>query len=243
MLGIAPGCAESESVLFIRQAQVPQQGSGSACTYNPSPSSTHLPGGVLDVAIRTQYTATLLVGNQMVDRGSKDELRTETSRVQLHGTEVYVKDAAGRVIAGPYTVPGTGLVDPASGSNPSFGLISTVLIDSVTGSRLADELFALPFGTIRRLTAHAKVFGRTLGGTEVESGEWQFPIDVCYGCLVSFPPEADDPAQPGPDCLNVSSSESRAATPCNPGQDDPVDCRICKRVAPSSGVCDPIINE
>ena len=238
LMTAAPGCAESESVLFIRQAQIPQQSSGGGCVYDSSASTSRFLSGVLDVSIRTQYTAGLLVGNQMVDRGSKDDLRTETSRVQLEGTEVYVKDASGNRIAGPYTVPGTGLVDPASGSNPSFGLITTVLIDSVTGSRLANDLAQLPYGTIRRLTSHVKVFGRTLGGTEVESGEWQFPIDVCYGCLVRFPTEANNPNYDTPNCLNLSG-ESQLTTPCNPGQDDPIDCRVCKLVASDPSVCEP----
>ena len=239
LLGIAPGCADSESTLFIRQVQIPQQSSGNVCTVDNSPSSSHRLSGVLDVALASQYEATLLVGNQMIDRGSKDDLRTETSRVQIGGSEVYVKDAAGRVIAGPYTVPSAGLIDPASGSNPSYGTVDSVLVDSVTASKLASELGALPRGTIRRLTAHVKVFGRTLGGTDVESGEWQFPIDACFGCLVSYPREADDPNIAGPDCRNPSA-ESNIPTPCSPGQDDPVDCRLCHGIAPGSGVCDPV---
>lgn len=238
LLGIAPGCAESESSLFIRQVQIPQSSSGAGCSVDNSPSSSHRLFGVLDVAITSQYEATLLVGNQLIDRGSKDDLRTETSRVQLEGTEVYLKDASGRVVAGPYTVPGTGLVDPASGSNASFGLIASVLVDSVTASKLASELGTLPRGTVRRLTSHVKVFGKTLGGTEVESGEWQYPIDVCYGCLVNYPLEADNPNIQGPDCLNITP-ETKVSAPCDPGQDDPVDCRICHAIAPSSGVCEP----
>jgi len=237
LLGIAPGCADSESVLFIRQVQIPQKSSGNTCTVDNSPTSSHRPAGVLDVAIASQYRASLLVGSQLVDRGSKDDLRTETSRVQMEGSEVYLTDSAGRTIGGPYTVPSAGLIDPANGSNPSFGLVESVLVDSVTASKLASELSAQPRGTIRRLTSHVRVFGRTLGGTEVESGEWKYPIDVCYGCLVTYPLGTDDPTQPGPNCR--AKGEDEPTVPCEPGQDESVDCRICHALASSSGVCDP----
>lgn len=240
MLGVVPGCADDESSLFIRQAQVPQAVSGGGCKVDASASASVRMGGTLDVAIATQYVAHLLVGNQMVDRGSRNDIKTETSRVQLEGSEVYVTDASGKQIAGPYTVPGTGFIDPASGSNPSFGLINSVLIDSVTGSKLRADLSEQPHGTIRRLTAHVKAFGRTLGGTEVSSGDWSFPIDVCYGCLVSFPLEAINPAlQQQPNCRG--GAEAKIPSPCHVGQDDPVDCRICHAVAPTSGVCEPVL--
>jgi len=237
LLGIAPGCADSESVLFIRQVQIPQKSSGNTCTVDTSPTSSHRAAGVLDVAIASQYRASLLVGSQLVDRGSKDDLRTETSRVQMEGSEVYLTDSAGRTIGGPYTVPSAGLIDPANGSNPSFGLVESVLVDSVTASKLASELSAQPRGTIRRLTSHVRVFGRTLGGTEVESGEWKYPIDVCFGCLVTYPREADSPSIQGPDCLATGDEEP--AVPCEPGQDESVDCRICHALASSSDVCEP----
>lgn len=238
LLGVAPGCAENESTLFIRQAQIPQPVSGgSSCKVEASASATFRGHGTLDVAIAPQYVAHLLIGNQMVDRGSRDDLKTETSRVQLEGSEVYLTDASGRQIAGPYTVPGAGFIDPASGSNPSYGLLDTVLVDSVTVSKLKSELSALPRGTIRRLTAHVKAFGTTVGGIEVDSGEWSFPIDACYGCLVSYPSEAANPALQMPNC--GGSDVTNISKPCHPGQDDPVDCRICKAVAPTSGVCEP----
>lgn len=240
LVGVMPGCAENQSTLFIRQAQVPQSVSGGACKVDNSATASIRMHGTLDVAIASQYVAHLLVGNQMVDRGSREELKVETSRVQLEGSEVYLTDSGGNRIAGPYTVPGSGFIDPASGSNASFGLLDTVLVDSATTAKLKAELSAQPRGTVRRLTAHAKVFGKTLGDIEIESGEWSFPIDVCFGCLVSYPREAENPAlQQRPNCQSISD-ETNIPTPCHVGQDDPVDCRICHRVAPTSGVCEPI---
>lgn len=238
--GVAPGCADNESSLFIRQIQVPQASAGGGCKVDSSPTSTARMTGVLDVAIGSQYEAALLVGNQLVDRGSRNDLKTETSRIRLEGSEVYVTDSSGRQIAGPYTVPGTGFIDPASGANASYGVLHSVLVDSVAVAKLKSELSAQPRGTVRRVTAHVRVFGRTLGGQEVDSGEWAFPLEVCYGCLVSYPPEANNQTlQPQPNCMNPATDQSSLPEPCNLGQDEPVDCRVCHKYASSSGVCEP----
>ena len=82
-------------------------------------------------------------------------------------------------------------------------------------------------GPITKFDAQAKT----------ESGEFQFPITVCNGCLVSFS-GADDPATPGLDC-NLPLSQAgggggNSQLPCKVGQDEPVPCQLC---APFSALC------
>lgn len=242
-LGVAPGCADNDSSLFIRQAQVPVAGQqGAACTIDGSPTSLFITKGVLDVAFSTQYTAFLLVGSQLVQRGDPTTMKSETSRIHLEGTEVRLEDASGTTIAGPFTVPGSGFIDPASGGTPSFGLMDSVLVDSRTGQALRSQLTSQPRGTLRRLTAHVKAFGTTLGGVSVESGDFSFPIDACYGCLVSFPPEANLPGtQPQPNCLApTTAGSSNFVTPCYMGQDTPIDCRLCHTYLGNVDLCEPV---
>lgn len=239
-LGAAPGCADNESSIFIRQAQLPVAGQqGALCTIDSSPTSLFITHGALDVAFSTQYTAFLLVGNQLVQRGESTTVKTETSRVRLEGSEVSLEDAAGNTIAGPFTVPGTGFVDPAVGGTPSFGLMDTVLVDSRTGQALRAQLQAQPRGTLRRFTAHVKAFGTTLGGISVESGDFTFPIDVCFGCLVSFPPDASNPALNYPNCSGTTTGGTTTIVPCYMGQDTPIDCRLCQSYLGQSDVCQP----
>ena len=227
------GCADSESMLFIRQVQARLTTGSTACVADNTPTSPSLPGGVLDVAFRTQYTAALLVGNQLVGRGNSLQVRTETSRVEIKGTIVHALDDAGNLAWGPVTVPGTGFIDPAAGSDPTFGLTETTLLaaDPALIASLANT------GVVKHEVAVAKVFGRTLGGTDVESGEWQFPIDVCFKCLVSFPAAAMAPG-PTPNCDQTSTDMTSLTAPCNPGQDDTMDCRVCKEIL-SSPSCEP----
>jgi hypothetical protein len=231
-----PGCADNESTLFIRQAQAHVAGN---CGVDNAPSSLSILRGALDLAFQRQYRADLLVGNQLVPRGNASQLRTETARVEIQGTIVRAEDTTGAVVWGPVTVPGAGFVDPASGSNPNFGVVNTVLIGSELGESLVDQLSANR-NLVRYFTAVARVFGRTLGGASVESGEWRFPINVCYGCLVTFPPDATDPKiMPIPNCALSSVTGSSVVHPCIVGQDETIDCRVCKETFPTGPLCEP----
>jgi hypothetical protein len=241
-LGLAgsAGCADSESMLFVRQAQA-RVASGTGCTVDSSPSAVFIPSGMLDLAFRTEYTAALLVGNQLVGRGNSSQLRTETSRVEIEGAVVRLEGSSGTVW-GPFTVPGSGFIDPATGSNPSYGLTEAILIGSAYGNALVQEGALRRDRSVRRYTSVVKVIGKTLGGTPVESGEWRFPLTVCYGCLISFPPEASDPKVLRPNCDMPAGTGTTVAAPCVLGQDDEVDCRVCKLSVPPQdiGFCQPL---
>jgi hypothetical protein len=232
------GCADSESMLFVRQVQKPAL-SGTTCTVDSTTSSDTIPSGLLDVAFRLQYTASLLVGNQLVPRGNSSQLRTETSRIAIQGSVVRVQDSNGVVRWGPVTVPGSGFIDPASGTNPSFGVTDTILLGSELGAQLAADP-QVQMGLVRHLTSVVKVFGRTLGGLNVDSGEFDFPLTVCYRCLIQFPPDAQDPrAAVIPNCNLAPATGTTLTPPCQFGQDDNIDCRICKQNLPGSALCDP----
>jgi hypothetical protein len=235
-LAAGPGCADSESMLFIRQVQARVAGQ---CTTDNSPSSLSIGRGSLDLAFQRQYRATLLVGNQLVPRGNSSQLRTETARIQLQGAVVRAEDTNGNVAWGPVTVPGSGFIDPASGADATYGVIDTVLLGSDLTTPLAAQLMG-DKGLIRYFTAIARVFGRTLGGMSVESGEWRYPINVCYGCSIVYPPDAIDPkAMPIPNCDLPFMTGMTGTKPCIVGQDDTVDCRVCKESHPSDPLCEP----
>lgn len=233
-VALGSGCADSDSMIFIRQVQARLPTGSPACVADSSPTSTSLGEGVLDVAFRTQYVATLLVGNQLVPRGNSSQLRTETSRVDIEGTVVRALDDSGNMIFGPVTVPGTGFIDPANDTTPSFGLIETTLFRA--DPALIADLAAN--GGLRRSVSIVKVFGHTLGGTSIESGEWQFPVNSCYKCLISFPAEASSMVSPR-DCMAAGRTGVTVNAPCQPGQDDTMDCRVCKELFTDPNVCEP----
>lgn len=237
---VVSACADNEQSLFIRQVQAPESGE---CSYGAEESSTSFGLGVLDLALTNQYRAGLLIGNQMVPRGDPSQSRAETNRVRLTEAEIHVQLADGAEI-GSFTVPGNGFVDPGTGTSPGYGLFMTVLVDPASAQALASRLGCagsrLP--SVGRIVTVVKVFGKTLGGNEVESAEFRYPIEVCCGCLVSFPPEANDPAllDDQPNCMAVSEGTG-LEEPCLIGQDTAVDCRICKSRLGAQGaaLCEP----
>jgi hypothetical protein len=92
-----------------------------------------------------------------------------------------------------------------------------------------------------------KVFGTTLGGQELESAELRFPIEVCTGCLIYYPPSAyDSTLDPNEPYLCATSpvtalgEDAEGVLGCFPGQDRPVSCIHCSAF---SEICrDPAAN-
>lgn len=226
-----PGCAENESSLFIEGVLSIDD---TECLLQPNPSGPFLLSGTLDTALRSSYAAPLVVGNQLTERGSRNQLRTETSRIRMEGAEVTLEDANGGVVA-EFTTLGSGFAHPAAGTDPGYGGFFADLIPP--GAPVGEGQYV----------AEVKVFGTTLGGQEIESAALRFPIEVCYGCLISYPPAAyDSSLDPGAPYLCAQSAQTAlsedalGAVNCFPGQDRPISCIYCSA---SLDICrDPALN-
>lgn len=227
VLGTAftPACAENDQSIFIRSALAPAQNrQNNVCLYANDPTQPALAEGMLDVGIRENYIAVLLVGSQLIARGDATSTRAESNRAHIHGAVVQVKEPNGGLI-GEFTSLATGFIDPQLNNAPSYGSVSIVAIDPPTMAKIAEGLTA---AQTKLVVAHIKAFGETGGGVDLESGEYQLPIRVCNGCLVSFA-SGDDPAAPGVDC-NLPLEGTAGGTssrPCFPGQDEVTPCQTC----------------
>lgn len=221
----APACADNDMSIFVHGMMAPPAARTAAgCTYIADPTSSQLLfSGTMDAALTPGYTGVLLVGNQMIPRGDPNNTRAESNRVHLQGAIVKVQDPNGDVISEFTSTAVNGLINPQNNNAPGFTLIGVTLIDLATGQRIADPL---PDGGSRRVEAHVKVFGRTLGGVDVESGEWFVPITVCKGCLVDFSQNTDPVMQPVPNCRRASTTTT-VNPPCAFGQDERVPCTSC----------------
>ena len=72
-------------------------------------------------------------------------------------------------------------------------------------------------------------------GSAMSSPEYQFPVRVCNGCLVSFA-TGNDPVQPvQPNCYKPAPADMHV--PCAIGQDEQVPCELCVASRPA---CDPL---
>lgn len=210
--GSVMGCADNESTLFIKGvAKI-----GDDCTYSSDGADGFLARGVYDVGFHGSYQAGLIVGNQISGRGSEARSRTETSSVVLEGAEVRLFKAEGGAFKDAFSAPGAGFVEASGGEAASFGVLSVVLLPKLKKEEVTP---ALETGYI---IAEVKAFGRTLGGQEVESGTFRFPIDICEGCLVSF-----SEVEPNSALETVCRSTAEAKSVCLLGQDDVIGCSAC----------------
>src|SRR3954468_3826379 len=173
-----PSCSDNNSSLFITGVLYPTP---PQCALTPELTAVSLGSGILDLGFRQNYKASLLVGNQLTSRGSKQTLRTETSRVTLRGAEVHLNTSTGQELF-KFSVNGSGFVDVNRGEDSAFGLFEAELIPGSIGQQLTTTL-GIPAGGTSQVIALVRVFGETLGNQELTSSELSFPITVCTGCL------------------------------------------------------------
>jgi len=217
---LIPSCADNNSSMFVVGVMKLDD---TTCSVKADATAPILAGGVMDVAFTQSYRGFLLVGNQLTQRGSREQIRTETSRVALRGAEVKLTTFDGRLL-GNYSTVGTGFVDASAGDVAAYGAMSVDIIPSALGSN--DAL--LEAGAV---VAKIRVFGDTLGNIAITSSELDFPIRVCAGCLVTYPTSAADPSQPaggGYLCTRAATTDTTTeAVPCRPGQDQSFACTAC----------------
>jgi hypothetical protein len=233
---VAPACAENDQSIFVRAVLGPSTNrQNGSCVYTDDPQQPQLFEGTFDVGVRDNYFAIVLVGSQMQGRGDPAAGRAEPNRVHLNGAVVRVTEPNGTQLA-EFTSLATGFADIQSNNNPDYGTMGIVGIDAPTAATLRGLIPNRT--TTRQILLNIKAFGKTLGGVDLESGEYQLPLKVCNGCLVTFA-GANDPAQaPNPNCLaaaGTGSSGGASQAPCFAGQDEPVPCQLCQ----GRPACDP----
>lgn len=234
---VVPACAANDQTIFIRSALAPsinRQMSG--CIYTPDPTQAQLFEARADLGVTDSYFAVLLVGNQLIPRGDPLANRAESNRVHINGAIVRVTEADGTLIR-EFTSLATGFADAASNSAPAYATVGITALDAPTREML---LPSLPNRIVSKtILINIKAFGTTLGGKDVESGEFQLPMQVCNGCLVDFSTGNDDtlPQAMQPNCKKTSTMALTPATsPCFLGQDENVPCQLCQKTRVA---CDP----
>lgn len=238
-------CAHNDSSLFVQNVLYPTPVTvGQACTYTADPNQTFLPRGTLDLDfLRFQYDAFFLIGDQMVAQANAQQLQTETSTVDIQGAIVRDTDAAGNQLDS-FTSLTSGTVYPSSGTVPGYVSTSATIASQKAVNALVSENSAnLAQGGSATLVTYVKFYGYTLGGTYIESNDFEFPIDVCQGCLISFAASeatvctvnGSSVTPKTPNCLSPGSSSSSLPYPCNPGQDTVIDCSQCQNIPACRG--------
>lgn len=221
------GCADNESSLFIEGVL---NISSSDCVARPDAEAEFISRGILDTAFAEGYVAAVQVGNQVTQQGNREKLRTETSRIHLEGVTGSVFDVLGGEHA--FEAIGTGFVHPAAGTEPG---LAAMFVNLVNADNI-DEIAAAGQG---QMVVRFRVFGRTLGGKEIESGDFDYPIEICEGCLIDYPIGANTGSATDYEC-GADAPESQEVNVCHYGQDQRFPCTACATVL---DVCfDPDLN-
>jgi hypothetical protein len=233
---VLPACATNDQTIFIKGALAPATTrTTSGCTYTNDPTQAGLPEALLDVGVADSYFATLLVGNQLISRSDPQNNRAESNRIHINGAIVRVTETDGTLIR-EFTSLATGFADPGSNNAAAFGVVGVTGIDAPTKDILIKSLPTRKES--RTVLMIFKAFGVSLGGQDVESGEFQLPARVCNGCLVDFSTGNDDTAPVQPNCLKKAATAAGAAAgPCVKGQDEMVKCETC---VATKKACDPL---
>ena len=221
------GCLEETPALFI----VSNSALSSSCQPVASTDiSAIVSRGVMDLTVATTYHMFPNVENLMESSGSSSLggglSGTEGNRVTLQRADVtFVPEESLSVAMPNRTIPISGTLEPGGRGVVELEVIHDILGDSLSGDpRLRDR------GSTVFVEVHVQFIGVTTSGTSVESNLFTFPMELCRGCLLDFPLEANDPLDTQPNC-RAESGESGTSTiemPCLPGQDETLDCRICR---------------
>ena len=207
-------CAHNDDMLVIIGAMYAQP---PTCSYQPSATSQLLLNGIVDLGFGGNYTAVLLVSNQLASEGSKQRLRAESSNITVNNAEVRLLQNGTNEIS-YFSVPASGYIPVGSGEDSGYGAIA---VDIIPGS------VQVPAGT-GFIIAEIKLQGTTLGGSSVESNQFPFEIFVVdsrvrNGGLVYYPS-----VDANGNCSQCTSTTLTSAT-CYPGQDAYISCCNCSK--------------
>jgi hypothetical protein len=231
--GMTSACVHDNSTIFVFDVLAPQEVSnGQTCMFNSDTTQPYISSGTLDTDFLSGYAATYLVGNQMVPQENPSTPQDETSYVNIQGAVVRITDSSGAQLS-TFTRLTSGPLAPLNGTTPSFTPISVLTIDADTLQKPQVAGVVNARGVVRLVT-YVRFFGQTTGGDSVESGEFEFPVDVCRGCLITFAPADISPNYPAPNCagaVSTSGTVTAQPIPCTPGQDIQIDCSQCQSIA------------
>ena len=216
---VLAACGRVPGQFEIFNDQVPVAGSGGGCTV-PINATLYQGDGRLDLSIvrgnaESAYLFFPLIENNLpsANNGAQDP-----NQIQLSGFNIDITPLSGTSPATNTVLAGNGnahFKTPWSGGVSSGGGQIGAIVDAFPVA-LAEELFnqgGIGNDLSAILNLRIQALGTTNIGTEMQSDPFDFPLEVCVGCLV-----ANVQACP------FTSAPTNPGNACNPAQDAPVDC-------------------
>jgi hypothetical protein len=219
--GIAlPGCANDsgdKTILVLNNLAAVSD--DNKCVIAPSEDSAGRSAGSWSLDSPNSYLLFPLVKNLATDPDgvllSQRTFFAQGARIAVSSSDAAVQTAIGA--SGKYTQLSSFSVSP-NGGLAAFGL---PLIPSRVGALIAPTLS--PAKPTAQLVATIEIFG-LLGGSEVTSQPFDFPIEACVGCAGQIV---------GPCASLPMDFKANPGNPCNPFQDGVIDC--CS--TPGGAIC------
>jgi len=188
MLGLMTGlvgCVDDNVGVYIA-GNIAGEGDMGVCMFDPE-SGNYLVRGVWDVGVGAPYTITPEIRNQLLFRGTTTA--ADPNHVFINRAQVELIGPDGNTIAfpdpvanpNPFSVRMSAFVE--SSSDPSTPSGSAASLDAIPASYAAS--LAGLVGPGQTVTVSVKLFGRTGGDIDIETGEWFWPVEICTNCLVS----------------------------------------------------------
>jgi hypothetical protein len=184
----------------------------------------------MDVAVTNTYFLYPQIENMLPE--SKDLTGIGNSSLRLNNNNVTIIGATINYDVDDFYFgadfdPYQGVFMRASGSVQP-GEVAPTVVQAVPwelGNALANhDQLGLLGGAGTDITLRVRVVGRLADGTQIQSSEFWYPLTVCNGCMIYFPPLVDP-----------RRLEENITVPCVPGQDDGVDTRLCYLYATTPG--------
>ncbi len=206
--------------------------------------------GTIDMSIRDTYVAFLSVESNLVDvpeskQFSTTDARLSTNAILLRSAtiEFSTLDQLSAQIPPKRNIPLSGTV--SEGEQLLLSGVELLDANTVSQIRNSQEFIstnqgeAKPVRTSVTLLARIRLSGETQDGREVESNEFLYPIEVCNGCRITYPPNMLVQRGGALSCPPASQDEeeTEGGELCvsGMGMDSMfVDCQMCQGIAVDS---------
>lgn len=213
-LTLAACADDSGGGLIIRQNLAPT--AMGSCSFAPDLTAPYFARGSISMLSQQPYVFTPLIESRITAAVGQESLRTvlvRGARVDLRIESITVNNQSVEVDVTDFpegTLKFTSLFSAPVAPNGGLSVGDFDLLTSGFIATLRERYDAQ--GSVRvQVVAETRVFG-DLGGDEIESDTFSYPVTVCNDCIVN----------------NVgacpSAAEVRTGNPCNPFQDGIVDC-------------------
>jgi hypothetical protein len=191
---LAGGCAENRSSFYIAYAAALTSDEGN-CKIELGTDVSFIATGQMDLIQTRQYAMTPVFANQLIPRSDPRLLRNETNIIHVEGAEITISALDGSAVEnGAYSIPFSAIVYPNTDGEGQTGVILPVVPPGVITE-------------VGQYLLEIRAYGRTTGGTPIETPAFYYPLEACEGCLAVCPTDPAETELIAPPCLGVWGSD------------------------------------